>query len=237
MSTADWIKAGVDLLQAIISGITVALVIFWLDERRAKRERRISDYRIAANWGTTESKVSLRNFDLTKVNLSGYNFINANLEDTRFDDAELWGTKFSKANLRKASFRRARLLGTQFRNAIGYLADFSNSKIEKRKYPDRHVFVDFTEAELHRASFRGAHISGAVFASSKLVRVDFTNAVLLDCDFTCSDLTDSNWKKVKRVENCIWTNVIVDSQENFPQFLWNEIQKQNVKPKKRRVVK
>ena len=72
MSSAQWIQAGIDLLLTIISGITVAVVVYLLDERRAKREQRRSDYRIASNWFQTQPRVSLRGFDLTSRNLSSH---------------------------------------------------------------------------------------------------------------------------------------------------------------------
>src|SRR6266496_5335292 len=117
MSGSDWIKVGVDILQAIISGVFVGFVIFWLDQRRALRERRLSDFRIASNWYNTEPKVSLRNFDLTKSNLSGNKFIKANLEGATIADSGLWATNFSEANLIHADFRKSRLVGTKLTKA------------------------------------------------------------------------------------------------------------------------
>ena len=67
--------------------------------------------------------------------------------------------------------------------------------------------------------------------NANLQSADFSNATVTGCDFSGADLTNSNWKKVKRVENCIWKNVRVNNSSNFPTNLWEEIQKQNVKPK------
>lgn len=229
MSQSEWIKAGIDLLQAIISGIFVGVVIYWLDERRAKRERRLSDFRVAVGWSDRKQKESLRGFDLSHVNLSGHNFAEADLEDARFDETGLWGTKFTKANLRLACFRKANMLGTEFQDVIAYRADFSQSKILKRIYPDKKVFVDFTGASLQEAIFREASITGAAFVNARLNQSNFNKAVISECDFTGSDLAKSNWRKVKRVENCIWKNVRSIEPDNFPPELWKEIQRQNAK--------
>ena len=228
MSQINWVQAVIDLLQAIISGLVVGLVIFWLDERRAKRERRLSDYRIASNWNTTEPKVSLRNFDLTKANLSGHKFIEANLEGVVLAGAGLWATNFSEANLRAANFRNARLVGVSLSKATALVSDFSGATITKRSDPDYGYLPDFSNAILRGSKFNGARLNGIKMIGADLRRTDFSKAIVLDCDFTGADLTGSNWKRVKRVEKCIWINVKVDDSEKFPPGLWEEIQKQNV---------
>ena len=234
MSNTEWIKSGIGLLQAIISGVFVGLVIYWLDERRAKRDRRLSDFRIASNWFQSETKVSLRNFDLSNTNLAGHKFMEANLEDALFVNADVWATNFTEANLRNANFRKARLIGTKLIKAIARGADFSNTVINKKSYPDYVHLPDFTGAELQRCKFIGAHLDGVPMVGSKLNRSDFSKATVINCDFTNADLAGSKWKKVKRVDNCIWKGVIVDNQEDFQADLWKEIQKQNAQPKKKR---
>ena len=102
MSQINLFQAIVDILQAIVSGIVVALVIYWLDERRAKRDRKMSDYRIASNWDISKPKVSMRNFQLSDKNLSGCDFSTANLENADLSKAWLHGVSFSNANLRHA---------------------------------------------------------------------------------------------------------------------------------------
>ncbi len=227
MNSEDWIKAGIDLLQAIIGGVAVAFVIFWLDERRAKRERRLSDYRIASNWNSTEPKVSLRYFDLTNANLSGHRFIKANMEGTILFNAGLWGTNFSEANLRHVDFRKSRLIGARFEKATAYQADFSWAKITSRRDPDHTYLPDFANAKLGGSKFIGTRLNGVAMRETSLRGTDFSKAIVLDCDFTGADLTESNWRKVKRVENCVWKNVKVDNSQNFPRDLWKEIQSQN----------
>ena len=225
----NWVQVIVDIAQAIISGVFVGLVIFWLDERRAKRERRLSDFRIASNWFKTEPKMSLRNFDLTKTNLSGHKFIKANLEDAIIADSGLWGTNFSEANLRKTDFQKSRLFGAKFIKAVAIRANFSKTIISTRSDPDFEYLPDFTGAILPKAIFTRAQLIGAIMKDANLKSADFSNSIVVGCDFTGADLTDSNWKKVKRVENCIWKDVKVDNPSNFPTELWDEIQTQNVK--------
>jgi len=228
MNQINWIQIIVDIAQAVISGIFVGLVIFWLDERRAKRERRLSDFRIASNWFKTEPKVSLRNFDLTKTNLSGHKFIKANLEDAIIANSGLWATNFSEANLRKTNFQKSRLYGAKFIKAVAIRADFSKTIISTRNDPDFEYLPDFTGAILPKAKFTGAHLIGAVMKDVDLKGTDFSNAIVTNCDFTGANLTDSNWKRVKRVEDCIWKNVVGASLENFQNNLWEEIQAQNM---------
>jgi len=227
MSNEDWIKAGIDLLQAIISGVFIGLVIYWLDERRAKRARRLSDYRIASNWNTTESNVSLRYFDLTKANLSGHKFIKANMEGVILFNAVLWATNFSEANLRRADFRKAMLVGVRFKKATVYDADFSWATITKTGDSDQKDLLDFSDAIFKGAKFIGTELSGIAMVEANLRNADFSKAIVRDCDFTGADLTGSNWRKAKRVENCVWKSVKIDSAENFLPYVWEEIQSQN----------
>lgn len=231
MNQINWVQVIVDIVQAIISGIFVGLVIFWLDERRAKRERRLSDFRIASNWFRTDPKVSLRNFDLTKTNLSGHKFIQANLEDAIISDSGLWATNFSEANLRKTDFQKSRLYGAKFVKAVAIRANFSKAIISTRNDPDFDYLPDFTGATLPKAKFISTQLIGAVMKDANLKSADFSNATVIGCDFSGADLTDSNWKKVKQVENCVWNGVIVDNPENFPEYLWKEIQSQKLSPK------
>jgi hypothetical protein len=231
MNQINWLQTIIDIVQAIISGVFVGLAIFWLDERRAKRERRLSDFRIASNWFRVEPKVSLRNFDLNKTNLSGHKFIKANLEDAIISNSGLWGTNLSEANLRKTDFQKSRLVGAKFVKAVAIYANFSHAEITARSDPDYEYIPDFTNAVMTGCKFNAAWINGAVMKEANLQRTDFSNATILKRDFTGADLTDSNWKKVKRVEDCIWKDVIVNNSSNFSIKLWEEIQRQNLTSK------
>ncbi len=229
MNQINWFQAFIDIAQAIISGVIVGFVIFQLDERRAKRERRLADFRIASNWFSSESKVSLRNFDLTKTNLSGHRFIRANLEDAIISNAGLWATDFSEANLRHTDFRKSQMFGAKFIKATAYSANFSGTVISTRDDPDYKYLPDFTNASLSGAKFIGTQLIGAVMKDADLQRTDFSKAIVNDCDFTEANLTGSNWKRVKQVKNCIWKNVKIDNPTNFPDSLWKEMQRQNEK--------
>ncbi len=230
MDTINWFQVGVDLLQAIIGGIFVGVAVFLLDEWRAKRERRLADFRIATNWELSEKKVRLRNFDLTKANLSGGHFEKADLEKTVFSHAELWGTNFSNANLRDANLQKTRMVGTIFTNAMIYRANFTKANIFIRIYPDITYQPDFKNAVLHRAFFKQARIVGASFSGADLEGADFSGATVKDSDFTGADLTDSKWKKVRHVEGCTWQGVKGRNRKNFPARLWAEIERQNAEP-------
>jgi hypothetical protein len=237
MNQPNWFQAIIDLLQAIIGGIAVALVIYWLDERRAERERKLSDFRIASNWEVSSPKVSMRNFQLSGTNLSGYDLSTANLENANFKKAWLYGTKFSKANLRRTNFQATSLRGTKVNDVIAHHINFSDAQIGRETDIQEKLPVDFSGSNLFEGSFRKAKINQALFARANLMGADFTNAIVKKCDFTYADLTDSKWKKVKQVENCIWKDVKGVTKDNFPPELWEEIQKQNAKPRKKRNTK
>jgi uncharacterized protein YjbI with pentapeptide repeats len=232
MSPVNWLQVVVDILQAVISGIFVGVALYLLDERRALRERRLSDFRIASNWSETEPKVSLRYFDLTKRNLSGRKFIKADLESATITEAELWATNFSKANLRRANFRKSKIVGVKFFKAIANGADFSGTMIRKTSDPEHETVANFTGVELRRCKFIDARLDGVIMVKADLTSADFSKAIVLNCDFTGADLTDSKWSRVKRVENCIWRDVKINKPEDFPPTLWKEIQGQNTATKR-----
>lgn len=143
MNQINWLQAIVDLLQAIIGGIVVALAIYWLDERRAERDRKLSDYRIASNWEVSNPKVSMRNFQLSDYNLAGCNLSTANLENVDLSKAWLHGVSFSEANLRRANFQASNLLGTKVNDATAYHINFSGAQIGKDKVEQEKLPVDF----------------------------------------------------------------------------------------------
>ncbi len=219
----------IDVLQAIISGVVVGLVVFGLDLLRAFRERKLSDFRIAANWETVNPKVSLRSFYLRDANLSGMNLSNANLEDADMKSAGLWATNMSDTNLRGANLIKTELIGTNFKKANATDADFSRSVIRRHNYPDLNCVTDFSSATLVKCNFQWATLEEAKFRKADLKRSKFGGAIVLECDFTGADFTDSTWKKVKHVEKCIWKDVKGVSSENFPSDLLKEIQRQNAK--------
>lgn len=216
MATSDWIKVGVDLLQAIISGLVVAVGIFWLDGRRAIRERRLSDFRIASNWGN-KAKVSLRELDLTRANLSGHDFTGADLERTVFENATIWGTDFTEANLRDTNFQKSNIAGVKFMNAKLHRVDFSKSIISWR-HPKLKYRPDLSGAELRKAQFRRAKLHGVNFRNADLEHVDFTGADIQNCDFTNANLSYATWKRAKIV-NCLWENIIFDDIDHLPKSI------------------
>lgn len=236
MDTVNWVQVIVGIFQSVLSGVFVGLVIYWLDERRAKRERNLSDFRIASNWEVSKPKVSMRNFQLANTNLAGCNLSTANLENANFKKAWLHGTNLIKANLRRTNFQATSLLGTKGNGAIAYHANFSDARIGRETDVQEKIPVDFSGSNLFAGSFRKAKINQTLFVKTNLTGTDFTDAIVKKCDFTSADLTDSKWKKVKKVENCTWKDVIA-TPDNFPPELWKEIQNQNAKPIKKRNAK
>jgi uncharacterized protein YjbI with pentapeptide repeats len=230
----DLIAQGIiGLIQAVIGGVIVGWVVYQLDERRAIRDRRLSDYRIASNWYYVEPKIKLRCFDLTKANLSSYKFIKANLEETTFEKARMWATNFTEANLRITNFRNSKMVGAKLVKAVALLADFTGASMQSRKDPDYEYVPDCSDAIFVRAKFKNAFLDGVLFVRADFKLADFSGATVLNCDFSGANLIASKWRKVKRVENCKWKDVIIDDQGNFPRYLWEEIQQQNGKSSKK----
>lgn len=229
MSGFDWQKIVVDSIPSILSGLIIALIVYVLDERRAKRDRRLSDFRIASNWEVSKPKPSMRNFHLSGENLSGYDLSNANLENADLSKAGLWATNFSRANLRGTNFRGAELVGTIMKDAVAIHAEFSRVVVRRHKCPDLDQMPDFSNAIFIACDFRRARLEEVVFLRANFSHADFSGATLVKCDFTGADLSDSKWKNVRRVEACIWKNVKGVSPDNFPLELLKEIEKQNAK--------
>ena len=219
----DWF----DVLQSVISGIFVGLVVFGLDLVRAHRERKLSDFRIAANWEKSRTKVSLRSFYLFDANLSGFDLSDANLESANMQKAQLGATNLKKSNLRSVNLKGAQLIGVNFQNAVAHHANFSGTIIRgERKTVAKHI-VDFSNAVLTASNFRRTKASDTLFRGANLKYTDFTGAIILRCDFTGADFSGSKWKKVKQVVDCTWKDVKGANSDNFPVYLLKEIQEQN----------
>ena len=153
MSGFNWQQIISDSIPAIISGFVIALIVYILDERRAKRDRKLSDFRIAANWEVSKPKPSMRNFNLSLQNLSGYDLSNANLESADINKAGLWATNLSKANLRKANFRDAEFVGTLMKGAVATHAIFSGAVIRRHNYIDLDQKADFSKTVFVACNF------------------------------------------------------------------------------------
>ncbi len=229
MSGFDWQKIVVDAIPSILSGLVIALIVYVLDERRAKRDRRLSDFRIASNWEVSKPKPSMRNFHLSGENLSGYDLSNANLESADLSKAGLWATNLSRANLRGTNFYGAEFVGTIMKDAVAIHANFSKVVIRRHNHPDLDQKPDFSNTIFIACDFRRARLEEAIFLGAKFRRADFSGATLVKCDFTGADLSDSKWKNVRRVENCVWKKVKGASVDNVPPELLKEIEKQNFK--------
>jgi len=229
MSGFDWQKIVVDSIPSVLSGLIIALIVYGLDERRAKRDRRLSDFRIASNWEVSSPKPSMRNFHLSGENLSGYDLSNANLENADLSKAGLWATNLSRANLRGTDFRGAELVGTILKGAVAIHAKFSRAVVRPHKYPDLDQNPDFSNASFIACDFQNARLEEVIFLGANFGRADFSGATLVKCDFTGADLSESKWRKVRRVENCTWKKVKGISPDNFPLELLKEIEKQNAK--------
>ena len=89
--------------------------------------KKLSDFRIAANWEVSDPKPSMRNFHLSNENLSGYDLSDANLENADLGKAGLWATNLSGANLRGTDFRGAKFVGTIMKGAVATHAKFSRA--------------------------------------------------------------------------------------------------------------
>lgn len=228
MTVSNWSQIIGDLIQALISGLTIALVVYWLDERRAKRERRLADFRLASNWSSSlEPKTSLKCFDLSYSNLSGQKFPTANMEETQFYKARLSATDFSETNLRNTNFSRTKIRGGKFNRAIAINSIFSHSNIRGRTDPDYIYAPDFSDAVLVNSSFVSAELVKVKFSGANLTNANFKSAIVVECDFTGAVLTGSQWRKVRNVQNCIWKDVKGADPENVPDDLWREIQRPN----------
>ena len=227
MSGFDWQQIISDSIPAIISGLVIALIVYGLDERRARRELKLKFFMIASSWEVSEPKVSMRNFNLAKTNLSGYDLSNANLEMANLSKSELWATELENANLRKTNFYKAELVGTNFTNVTAWNANFSNSTITNHEYANLDHIPKFVEADLFYARFKNATIMAADYKNANLNGSDFTGAVVRNCDFSNANFENSKWLKVKHVENCIWKEVKNTTPEMFSKEIWEEIQRQN----------
>ncbi len=223
MGNMDWSN----IFQAIISGVFVGLVVFGLDLIRSRRERKLSDFRIAANWETSEHKVSLRSFYLPKANLSGFDLSGVNFESANIRKAGLWSTNLKNANLRKANLRGAQLVGADLQKVVATNANFSKTVIHRHDYSELDCSANFSGARFIGVNFRKSSIKEALFQNTNLKYTDFSGAVIERTDFSYADLTGSKWKKVKRVEKCIWKGVKGATVNNFPTLLLDEIKKQN----------
>ena len=158
----------------------------------------------------------------------------AKFESAIFQKAYLRLTKFKDADLKFTDFRNATIAATDFTNAIVFYSNFSKAVIRSRSDENKKDYPNFTNAHFRGTNFRNARISDAIFHNTILKDADFSWAVIKNCDFTGSDITNSIWRNAKPAENCIWKDVKIGDSKNFPKWLLEEIQMQNIKPNKKK---
>jgi uncharacterized protein YjbI with pentapeptide repeats len=227
MSQLDWLRIGIDFFQAVLSGAVLALLVYFLDRNKAKRERQYEYFRIATSWSNKKEKPSMRGFDLEKANLAGHSFKNVDLEGSNLKGAGLESVNLEGANLRATNFTGANLAGAKFIKTEAYRANFTNCSILPEVYPDELKYSDFSNSSMEEAKFCSAHILGAKFRGTSLVSVDFSKAIIHECDFTNADISNSNWLKTKSVTSCIWVGVKYNNETKLTEKLLYEIRKQN----------
>ena len=133
------------------------------------------------------------------------------------------------ASASRTDFRGAELVGTILKGAVAIRAKFSRAVVRRHNYPDLDQKPDFSNASFIACDFQHARLEEVIFLGANFSRADFSGATLVKCDFTGADLSESKWKKVRRVENCTWKKVKGISHDNFPLELLKEIEKQNAK--------
>ena len=136
-------------------------------------------------------------------------------EDTRV--ARNWAKDGKKISLRGFDLAGANLSGK----------DFSNADLEDANFEGARMWAtNFSGANLIHANFRDAEMVGAKLNSAQLHSADFTGAKLREVDFTHAKMRRAKFRRVKRVENCIWTGVEIDETTELNVELLGEIQKQ-----------
>ena len=135
-------------------------------------------------------------------------------EDTRL--ARNW-----LENGRKESLRGFDLVGA---NLSGI--DLSNADLEDVNFENARLWAtNLRGANLRGANFRNTEINGIALSDSNLFAADFSGARIQNTEFIRVDLRKANFAKVKKIENCVWNEVIIDDTTKLSDKLREEIQK------------
>jgi len=110
------------------------------------------------------------------------------------NECGIWGTNFNQANLIHADFRKSEIVSSYFIKAMAYKADFSGAKITAS--PNVESPSNFTKSILNQAKFIKTQILDAKFREADLKVADFSLATVINCDFSKSNLTILNGKKL-----------------------------------------
>jgi uncharacterized protein YjbI with pentapeptide repeats len=197
VSILDRMHSGETLWAAslnLVKGVTTdfvglaftVLVIDWLNERNAKRDRKerlIRELSSKDNGFALHALVEITSSDwladgsLSNNVYNNTNLSNGDLSGAVIDNASLAGANFANAVLDKASLRMSNLANANFHSAFLSEANLSGANLTK---------ADFSAAILHQANFEGAVLWQANLRDAKLIGARWMSADLHSANFSGS---------------------------------------------------
>jgi len=142
-------------------------------------------------------------------------------EDIRI--ARNWADDGKKISLRGFDLAGANLSGKDLSGA-----DLMDANLEGAKL----WATNLSGANLSSVRFCNAILIDVKLNDASLVVADFTGAHLQDTDFSNAYLLGAVFKKLKRMDNCVWQNVKADQIAVLSPDILKEIQSQNAESEK-----
>ncbi len=160
-----------------------------------------------------DTKVDLREADLSGGHFSGINFFAADLSEAKLIGANLSNAQLSKAHLRGSNLARANLRDAYLCNAKLSKADLNNAKLMNTSFinqwddePATLSGANLTSADLRNADLTKANLSGANFTKANLRHAKLSHASCIDpwetkptdfsgANLSGADLSEMNLRK------------------------------------------
>jgi uncharacterized protein YjbI with pentapeptide repeats len=151
----------------------IGILIFWLNQNGAKRQRirtyrdEIDDFRL---WESEEAAFrTVGNIKrLNRHKIHEINLVNCHLPRTNLNYVNLTGSNLNSANISQSSLIEA---------------DLENSRLNQ---------TNFENSNLNQANLKGAYASGAIFKDAFLIKAQFDNAFLIKANFCNAFLMEAN---------------------------------------------
>ena len=192
-----WSQVLVEAHGMIFDIAVIGILLFWLNENGAKRQRirtykdEIDDFRL---WESEEAafrtvgnikrlnrhkiqEINLVNCYLARtnlnyVNLRGSNLNSANMSNSSLIETNLENTRFNQTNLENSNLNSANLKGSY---ASG--ANFKDSFLIKTQFEGAFLIkTNFKNAFLMEANLQNSYLMGADFENASLYKADLRGA-------------------------------------------------------------
>jgi len=198
----------------------------WMDRCHDQFQRLFLELKKYGFIGVTPNSSKIP-YDFRMADLTGICFAGARLFKADFSGALCTSSSFLYASCNKAIFTAAMCSNSIFDHAqcanayfigiIGLKTSFIGCNSFEADYSEAQcLYSCFNGAMLKRVKFDSANLSSVSFNSANLREATFSECILFQTDFTRANISNCDFKSVKKLRKIILFEAHIDQSTSFP---------------------